>query len=110
MEIIDNSSKFSGESRDLPNATACLVLGIISIVTCFLYAIPGLICGIIGLYLYGKDNKIYQADPSSYQHSYKNLKAGYVCSLIGTILSGLYLLAIIFLLVFIGSLNFSNFR
>lgn len=61
-EILDNKdtrSIFTGE-KTLPNATATLVLGIISIVTCWLYGVPGLICGIIALVLFAKDKKIYQ--------------------------------------------------
>ena len=37
--------------RSLPNATATLVLGIVSIVSCWCIGIVGLTCGIIALYL-----------------------------------------------------------
>jgi len=43
----------------LPNATAALVLGIISIVGAFCYGI-GIILGIIGLVLANKDKKLWE--------------------------------------------------
>ena len=80
----------------LPNATATLALGIISIVGCFLYAIPGLICGIIAVAIHSKDKKLYQSDPASFEVSYKNAKAGFICAIIGLSLSALYLILLIF--------------
>jgi hypothetical protein len=58
--------------RSLPNATAVLVLGIIGIVGCFCYGIPGLICSIIALVLFSKDKQLYVASPELYtEASYK---------------------------------------
>ena len=86
-------------SEQIPNATAALVLGIISIPTCFCYGIVGLICGIIGLVLSGKAKRLYEAEPDRYtESSYNNLKAGRVCAIIGTILGGL---SITFFIVYI---------
>jgi hypothetical protein len=104
-EILDNKdtrSMFTGE-KPLPNANATLVLGIISIVTCWLYAIPGLVCGIIALVLFAKDKKLYQTDPMSYNSSYKNAKAGQVCAIIGVSLSALMFIYLIVVLAFIGT-------
>lgn len=69
--------------KTLPNATATLVLGILSIVLCF----PGFIFGIIGIVLHKGDKKLYLENPSMYENSYKTAKAGYICSIIGTCLS-----------------------
>ena len=91
------NGSFSGDK--LPNANATLVLGIISIVTCWLYAIPGLVTGIIALALHKKDKDIYKSDPDRYSDSFKNSKAGFVCGIIGTSLSGLYILFLIFAVV-----------
>lgn len=82
------------EYAKLPNATATLTLGILSIVGCFLYGIPGLVCGIVAMALHKGDKKIYVTDPSRYEESFKNAKAGFVCAIIGTSLSGLFLLFI----------------
>ena len=103
-------SIFGGERQQpLPNAVAVLVLGIISIVTCFCYGIPGLICGIIALYLSGKDLKLYSLMPDLYTSaSYSNLKAGRTCAIIGTILSGLYILFLILYFVIIGTVLFTE--
>jgi M penetrans paralogue family 26 len=90
--------------QQLPNATAVLVLGIISIVGCFCYGIIGIVLGIIALVLSSKANKIYNENPGLYNEvSYKNMKAGRVCAIIGTCLSSLYLVIIIIYIVLIGA-------
>lgn len=92
----------------IPNANAVLTLGILSIVGCGLYILPGLICGIIALSLYQKVKKTYDSNPQRYQTSFKNAKAGFICAIIGTSLSGLYF---IFLVVFLiaGISSFGRF-
>jgi len=80
----------------LPNATASLVLGIISIVLCWCYGLIGLILGIIGFVLGNKAVALYKQSPGVYSEaSYKNASAGKICSLIGLILGALYVLIII---------------
>jgi len=87
----------------LPNSTPVLILGILSILSCCCYGIPGLILGIIGLVLGNKDIKLYNANPNGYTiSSYKNSKAGKVCSIIGLIFSALYLLVLVLFLIFFG--------
>lgn len=88
--------------QSLPNSTAVLVLGILSIVFCWCYGIPGLAMGIIALVLSGKSAKLYTENPSAYtESSYKNLKAGKICAIIGTSLSGLMLVwVVIYILIF----------
>jgi len=99
-DLLDPSTSTDIGNKQLPNATATLVLGICSIVGCLFYGIPGLICGIIALFLHKKDKMIYSSDPSVYESSFKNSKAGFICAIIGISLSALYfiiaLLAIIF--------------
>lgn len=92
-------------SANLPNATASLVLGIISIVGSFCLGLPGLICGIIGLILSGKDKKLYYAMPDIYsQSSYGQSNAGRICSIIGVVLGGLITLFYIFYFIAVGTL------
>lgn len=88
-----------------PNATAALVLGILSIVGCCCYAIPGLVMGIIGMVLAKKSIAEYEANPDNYtEGSYKNAKAGKICALIGVILSAIYvLILIVYVAVLIAS-------
>jgi uncharacterized Tic20 family protein len=87
----------------LPNSTAALVLGIISIPTCICYGIVGLVCGIIAIILASKGKDLYKQNPSLYTAaSYNNLNAGKVCGIIGTCLSGLFLLYVIVALAFYG--------
>jgi len=80
------------EKQTLPNATAVLVLGICSIVFgCFFV---GLILGIIGIVLAGKGRKLYKDNPELYEGN-GSLNAGFIMSIIGTILGGLYVLYVI---------------
>lgn len=91
--------------QQLPNSTAVLVLGIISIVGCFCYGIIGLILGIIALVLSSKANTLLDQNPGVYSEaSVKNMKAGRVCAIIGTCLSALYFVVLIIYLVFIGTM------
>ncbi|MBS1917017.1 MAG: DUF4190 domain-containing protein [Bacteroidetes bacterium] len=87
----------------LPNGTAVLVLGIISIVGCFCYGLVGLICGIIALILSSKDLKLYNANPSEYTPgSLSNLKSGRICAIIGLSLSVIYFLIVVFIIATVG--------
>lgn len=80
--------------KELPNATAVLVLGIISIVGCFCYGVIGIITGIVALVLAKEANGLYLQDPSRYTaSSFKNMKAGRICAIIGLSVS---ILAVIF--------------
>lgn len=75
--------------KDLPNATATLVLGIISVVMCGV----GLITGIIALVISKKDMALIEENPDEYREgSISNLKTGRVCSIIGICLSALIIL------------------
>lgn len=100
----EGTQNYGGASQMLPNATATLVLGIISIVGCVFYGVVGLICGIIALVLHKKDKALYQQNPAKYAMSYKNARAGYVCAIIGTSLSALYFVIIVVYLIFFLSM------
>ncbi len=77
----------------LPNATATLVLGILSIVVCF-------ICGIIALIISNKDVSLYRNNPELYSEaSYNSIKAGRICAIVGI---ALQLIGLIVYIIFIG--------
>ena len=66
----DSLSQGNYGAMPLPNATSTLVLGILSIVICF-------ICGIVALVLANKDIALYKNNPGLYSEaSYNNVKAG----------------------------------
>jgi len=93
----------------LPNATAVLVLGIMSIILCCCWGIMGLICGIIAIVLAKKDMAVYYANPDLYTDaSFKNLKAGRICAIRGVSFSALYMAIVIILLITIGTAIFFN--
>jgi len=94
--------------QTLPNATAVLVLGIISIALCWCYGIIGLALGIIALVMAGKSKKLYEENPSFYTpSSFNNLKAGRTCAIIGLSLSSLYVIVIIIYFFIVGAAIFS---
>jgi hypothetical protein len=96
---ITNSNRGSGGSGEITNSVAVLVLGICSIVGCLFYAVPGLVCGIIALALFGNVKRVYLSNPSFYSTSYKNAHAGMICAIIGLSLSGLFILIFLFALL-----------
>lgn len=80
--------------QPLPNATATLVLGILSIVVC-------MVCGIIALLISNKEVDMYKANPDFYDAaSYNNLKAGRICAIIGIIIQSLFFLLYIAIIAF----------
>ena len=92
------------KKETLPNSTAVLVLGICSIIFgCFFV---GLILGIIGLNLAGKGRKMYNANPELYD-GYGALNAGWIMSIIGTILGGLYTFYWIIVVAILGGVGFA---
>lgn len=92
------------QNKKLPNATAVLVLGILSICFCAAWGIPGLAMGIIALVLFKKDKALYETDPEAYEQSFKNSNAGKICAIVGISLSAFTLLFIIIYFVIIGSI------
>lgn len=84
----------------LPNATAVLVLGILSIVICF-------ITGIIALVMAKKDMALYNANPGIYSPaSLSNIKTGRICAIIGIVLQLIgILIYIIFIVFFIATIG-----
>ena len=87
--------------KQLPNATAVLILGILSMITCCCYGIPGLIFGIIALILAAGDQKRYNVDPDAFTN-YGNLKAGKILAIIGIVLSVLVIVLLVFLVLSLG--------
>jgi hypothetical protein len=99
MEPVNQPGSSQGKTM-LPNATTVLVLGICSIVFCCLFV--GLVVGIIGLVLGNKAKKLYKEAPQNYD-GWSQLNAGWIMSIIGTCLSGLYIIYYIILIAIIGS-------
>lgn len=96
---------FGGMQQALPNATAVLVLGILSIVTCCcFYGVISLVLAIIAIVLAKKDKTLYFANTGFYtEGSYKNLNAGRICAIIGLVFGILILIALI---VFVSVFGF----
>ncbi len=89
------------EKRNLPNATAVLVLGIVSILSCCCYGIVGLIFGIVALFLAQKDMKLYKENPELYLN-FSNLNVGRILAIIGVVLSAVYLIITVYMYLVVG--------
>ncbi|MNK12914.1 hypothetical protein D3C87_309920 [compost metagenome] len=103
LDVLDSRSGKDGFPSSLPYATACLVLGIISIATCWIYGVPGVVCGIIAIVLHMKDRRIYLSDKEKYEHSFKTSKAGLICGIIGLSISAFMLIYFIFVFFVMAS-------
>jgi hypothetical protein len=88
------------EKQMLPNATTVLVLGICSIVFSCLFV--GVVLGIIGLVLATGPRKMFKDNPELYEGN-SSLNAGFIMSIIGTALGGIYTVYYIF----VGAAAFS---
>ena len=88
--------------KTLPNSTATLVLGIVSILSCWLYGFIGVIVAIVALVISKKSLKLYYDNPEQYE-GVGNLTAGRTMAIIGLVLSGLFLLGIIIVISFLGA-------
>lgn len=99
LENLDND-EMQNTGGDLPYATAVLVLGILSIATCWLYGIFGIALGIIAIVLHQKNRAVYLKNPSRHEKAFKNSKAGFICGIIGLSLSVLMIIYLVVVIVF----------
>lgn len=89
------------EKQTLPNATLVLVMGILSIVGCCCYGLPGLIFGIVAIVLGVKATKLYKEQPEEYT-GYGNVQAGKIMGIIGVVLSVLFVVYLIWAISYFG--------
>lgn len=83
-------------NETLPDSTAVLVLGILSILGTICYGVLGLILGILAVAMSSKPTRLYRANPGRYSHSsYSNMKAGKICGIIGLCISVVILICIV---------------
>jgi len=89
------------EKQNLPNATAVLVLGIVSILTCCCLGLFGLALGIIGLILTNKDLILYNQSPEKYIN-YQTLNTGKILCIIGIVMSAIAILYFVWFFKMVG--------
>lgn len=89
------------EQQKLPNSTLILIFGILSIITCCCWGIPGLIFGIIAFVMSKKATELYLANPEQYS-GYQNVKTGKILAIIGIVLSAIYFIYIVYLFATVG--------
>jgi len=78
-------------------AIASMVLGICSIITCMMYGVPGIVCGILAV-VFSKHAMANVRNGTAPQTSIGMAKAGRVCGWVGISLS---IVGLLFLLIYI---------
>ncbi len=88
--------------KTIPVSIISMIFGICSIVfSCFFV---GLAFGIVALILASKGNKIYNANPAIYSKgSLSMIKTGKITGIIGTIISGVYIIFWIIMATFFAT-------
>ncbi len=103
----NNNNQNFGGTQTIPNSVGVLVLGILSIVFCWCYGILSIILGIVCLVLASQGEKTYQLNPDQYSmSSYKNLKAGKTCGIIGLGLASVWIIVLIIYFIAFGTLAY----
>lgn len=105
----ENPAYGYGYGRPHSGASTSLVVGIVSIVVavlgscfCLFLGAVGVVIGPIGIYLALKARREIDAAPHLYSNR-GNAVGGLVCSIVGTVLGGLVLIASVAVLVFYGA-------
>ena len=93
-----------GSKRILPNATATLVLGILSVLFSFTFiaGLLGAVLGIIGLSLSSDGVKMYRENPDYYE-GYASLNAGRIMCIVGVVIGSLIVFIYLSMLLLYGS-------
>jgi hypothetical protein len=101
MENTNQPPVFSyKELPALPNSVLSLVLGILSISICGV----GLVLRIINLFVSKRELALYAENPGMYSsHSFRNVKTGRACSIIGIILSFVGIALDVFFFIYFSS-------
>jgi hypothetical protein len=103
-----SSQPTNGGNLLTPNSSAVLILGILSIALCWCYGLFSVVMAIVALVLASSGEREYRLNPSLYSvSSYKNLKAGKTCAIIGLCLAALSIISMIIYLIIFGTLAFS---
>ncbi len=88
------------EKQNLPNASAVLVLGILSLPACCLCGF-GVILAIIGLVLANKDLILYNQSPERFSN-YQTLNTGKILCIIGIVLGAIAILYFVWFFKMVG--------
>lgn len=95
-------------NHTLPNSTEVLVLGILSVVMCWCWGVVSLILSIVTIVLARQGEKAYNLNPQLYTEiSYRNLKTGKTCAIVGLCLAAVMLIGVILYLIFFGTIFYN---
>ena len=98
---------------ELPNSTAVLILGIISLVFGLMSCVFGpvfiiaLVLAIVALAMSGSGLRTHRQNPGAYS-GHGNIQAGRICAIITLCIGGLFILLVLGYLIFVGTLITSS--
>lgn len=106
MSDEQNTVQYSpGPQQTSGKAIASMVLGICSIITCWAYGVPGIVCGILAI-VFAKHAAERIASGLAPESSAGMAKAGKICGWVGLSLSVVYLLFIVvYVIIIVGLLG-----
>jgi len=105
-QFMDNETNFQNQTIALNGSNLILILGILSILTIFIYGL-GLVFGIVGLKKATEWKIVYDINPDAYRKSsLQKREIGRLCSLIGICLSGFNILGLLIYIFFLGGMPF----
>lgn len=109
MEEVNDHQEIPGETNGLEtgfelNYNIILALGILSIIGCWLYGVPGLVAGLVSLKYSNKVlDRVKRDDNLPPVKGINKVKSARIFALAGVVLSGLYLLGLLITLIFYRS-------
>ena len=81
----------TSQQIDIPNFNTIYWLGICSLIGLFCCGCANIICAIIALIMASQATKLYNENPEKYtESSFKKIKTGKTCSIIGIVLGVLF--------------------
>ncbi len=97
------------KTQKLPNANTILILSILSVITCCLYGIVGIVLAIVTLQKAKKEEQLYWESPEQYQ-SLGTIQAARVIAVIGITLSTIYLIFTLYIWIVVGEEGMAAFQ
>lgn len=97
------------KTQKLPNANTILILSILSVITCCLYGVVGIVLAIVALQKAKKEEQLYWESPGQYQ-SLGTIQAARVIAVIGITLSTIYLIFTLYIWIVVGEEGMAAFQ
>ena len=95
--------------QKLPNANTILILSVLSVITCCLYGVVGIVLAVVAIQKAKKEEQLYWENPEQYA-SLGTVNAARVIAVIGLILSTIYLIFTLYIWIVVGEEGMAAFQ